>query len=271
MEWVSVDDFSNDCCITKEKIEQIGKNAVFPFRAIFLDENHYGAKSTYTGSMAANGVYSIILDQDDLLTENALDIFMDIIKKYDGNVNFAGVCGRCALKSTRELIGSRVSWSEKLTNELYLRHIEKVRGELLQCTKTKILSQFFEGMKPGYTNGWAWSRIARQYSYVYINSAVRLYDTLNPDSHSNSIKVNHLAAQFDQLSEYIFSNIDYLKHDKWSCYIYLVHWIRFAIHLNRNNFQFIRNVPSAIRYLYFIAYPISFLKYKHDIINGRVG
>ena len=221
------------------------------------------------GATNATGEYSIILDQDDMLADNALEIFATYIYDYNSLQNFAGVCGRC-IDLEGKLIGTQFRWQEKLSNEPQIRYIEKIRGEMFQCTKTKLLAEYFYGMKPGYANGWAWSRIAKQYQFLYTNKIVRVYDTENPESTSNLKKLIYLDAQFEQLSEYIVDNADYLFRDKFSCIRMLIQWARTGLHLSKSYSELLKMVPRNIKTLFFLSFPVSYIKVKRDRVIGAI-
>jgi glycosyltransferase involved in cell wall biosynthesis len=268
-EWIIVDDFSNDNGETRAVIEKLQQESTFPIQAFYLKENFYGSQSTYTGATHAKGEYTIILDQDDMLADNALEIFSTYISAYESSPNFAGVCGRC-IRPSGEVIGTPTRWQEKLSNELEIRHIDKVRGEMFQCTKTKLVAEYFYGMKPGYTNGWAWSRIAKQYQFLYTNKIVRLYDTENPESTSNLKKLIYLDAQFEQSSEYIVGNANYLLSDKLAGIRMLIQWARVGLHLNKSYAELLKMVPSNIKALFFPAFVVSYIKVRRDRMIGSI-
>jgi glycosyltransferase involved in cell wall biosynthesis len=270
LEWIIVDDFSNDNGATQAVIEKIKSESPFPINAIYLEKNHYGARSAYTGAIHAKGEYSIILDQDDMLADDALEIFSAYISNYQSLHNFAGVCGRCVSPDGR-LIGTPFRWEEKLSNELRIRYIEKIRGEMFQCTKTKLIAEYFYGMKPGYTNGWAWSRIAKNYEYLYTNKIVRIYNTANPESMSNLKRLVHLDAQFEQSTEFLVGNADdYLVHDQTSCIRMLIQWARVGLHLNKKYTELSETLPRSIRGLFRLAFPVALIKAKRDRMIGAI-
>lgn len=268
-EWIIVDDFSNDNGETQAAIEKIQSESTFPINAIYLEKNHYAASSAYTGTIHAKGEYSIILDQDDMLADDALEIFSAYISSYQSLQNFAGVCGRCVGPDGR-LIGTPFNWQEKLSNELNIRHIEKIRGEMFQCTKTKLIAEYFYGMKPGYTNGWAWSRIAKNYQFLYTNKIVRIYDTANPESTSNLKRLVHLDAQFEQSSEFLVVNADYLVHDQIVGIRMLIQWARVGLHLNKKYAELLKILPRSIRGLFRLAFPVALIKARHDRMIGAI-
>lgn len=269
-EWIIVDDFSNDNGETQAVIETIQNVATFPVCSIFLSKNNYGALSAYTGAIHAHGKYTIILDQDDMLSDDALKIFSNYISRYGEEQNFAGVCGRC-VGPDGSLIGTPFSWKEQLSNEHKIRHIEKIRGEMFQCTKTALIVQYFNGMKPGYTNGWAWNRIAKNYQYLYTNKIVRIYDTSNPESTSNLKKLIYLDAQFEQLSEFLVGNADYLVMDRTACIRMLTQWARVGNHINKNYFDLLEILPAPIfRGWFLLAFLLAMIKVKRDRTIGSI-
>jgi glycosyltransferase involved in cell wall biosynthesis len=212
-EWILVDDCSDDNGASRAEMEKI-KNSHAPFivKTFYLTENYYAAMCTYSGSLAAEGEYIIILDQDDLLSPDGLNIFDKYITKYSNKEGFVGVCGRC-LDARGEFIGDLFKENEVYSNELYVRHVLRIRGEMFQCTKTEVIRKYFKGMLPGFTNGWAWSRISLDYSWLYTNEVVRCYDTQNPESFTNSpfryYSYNVCKARLIELNtmkNYIFSN-----------------------------------------------------------------
>lgn len=269
-EWIIVDDFSNDEGKTKSVIQRIEKESPFPVKTIYLDKNHYGSLSAYTGAINAKGSYIIILDQDDMLTDDALEIFADGIIRHENVANFAGVCGRC-INLDGKLIGQPFPWPEKLTNELHVRHIYKIRGEMFQCTKKQLIIEYFKGMKPGYTNGWAWNRIARQYDYLYTSKLVRIYDTVNPSSTSNMKRMIYLDAQFESLSQYLSDNFDFLKNDPIFAARLLLQWTRVGIHVKKPiNELLLGHLGKKYRQMILPIIPVAYIKVIRDRLIGNV-
>jgi glycosyltransferase involved in cell wall biosynthesis len=268
-EWILVDDFSNDNGQTVQAIEKIVETAPFPAKAIFLEKNYYAARSVREAAKVASGEYVIILDQDDFLSAQAFAVFSGLLDKYAGIENFAGVCGRCT-DLDGELIGTPFKWKERLSNELEVRHIYKIRGELYQCTRKELVEQYCCDMKPGYTNGYVWARIARRHQYVYTSEVVRIYNTANPDSHSNSKLIKHVENVFEFYSYYIKSNVDYLRKDLRSYLILLLHCLRYAQHSRIEQQAFTRDMPADMKLLATLLYPAGAYLAKRDLRKGRI-
>lgn len=210
-EWILIDDCSKDN--SRAEVEKIkNSNHSFPVKTIFLDKNHYGSMSTYTASGVAEGDYIIILDADDFLSENCLLIFHQLIEKYQHNKDFVGVCGRC-VDFNGNFIGTPFEQDELYSNELYVRHVLKIKGEMFQCTKREIAHDYFNGMLPGFTNGWAWSRISQNYSWVYTNQVVRRYFTENYSSVSHSPVVRYMYNRVLMDLKYMSTMRKYIRYD----------------------------------------------------------
>lgn len=272
-EWIIVDDFSNDSGKTGMVMEDIKAKAAFPVSLIFLEKNYYGSRSTYEAASIACGEYGVILDQDDMLKPDALEIFIKYIDIYESHADFAGVCGRCE-NLRGEFIGTPLENDAYYSNELVVRRIDRVLGEMFQCTKVILLLEYFRDMKPGYTNGWAWIKMAKKYSFLYVNSVVRIYDTENSYSHTNTIsatrKIKYLRSRFEQVFDEILDSIEYLKRDKTRLVSLSSDLIRYGLHLQVSPSDIAMKLPLYVMPFLMLTFPISLLKYLNDIRENRV-
>jgi glycosyltransferase involved in cell wall biosynthesis len=267
-EWIMVDDFSDDDDRTAGLMRQYRAQARFPVKAIFLEQNHYGVRCVPEGLRVAAGDHAIVLDQDDLLAPDALATFSRLLDKYRDAPDLAGVCGRC-VDMKGKLIGTPFKWKDRLSNELDIRHLHKIRGELCQCTRTDLLREFYRDLKPGYTNGHVWTRLARHYRYVYTSEVVRIYDTGNPDSHSNSSTVRYLRNGLEAYLYYINTNADYLRRDWRSCALLMLHASRFARHLGTDFATLTTDMRPEMKLLATLLQPAAALLAAHDCWRGK--
>lgn len=268
-EWILVDDYSNDGGETEALIRTLQEKSPFPTQSAFLDRNYYGAKSAYTGARLATGKYLIILDQDDLLTTDALRIFLRLINEYENETDFAGICGRCR-DMQGHTIGTPFVWNEKLANELEIRHRHRIRGELFQCTKRELIEEYFADFEPGYTNGYVWTRMARKYRYLYTNEIVRIYDTQNPQSMTHAPKLKYLDANIFQYGYYLNTNWDYLRNDPVFFARYLLQYLRLCIHNRISLREISGGLLQPMVAVALIIYPLAYLRTVVDRRKGRV-
>lgn len=269
MEWIIVDDFSNDDGSTRREIDSIIAESPLSIIPIYLDENCYGSKSTESGAAAASGQYVLILDQDDQLTDDALDVFSRLIASYEKSTDVAGVCARC-INQHGDLIGTPFSWDVRLAREPEVRHGNRIRGELFQCTRIDIIRSYFKDMVPGYTNGWVWNRISKDYSYVYASDVVRIYDMGNPSSVSNLKRIKYIEAQFKQSTEYLSDNVRWLKKDKLFLLRMLLQWERIGIHRGSGFVRLCSLLPASFLPYITIVYPFALFKAKRDVVRGAL-
>lgn len=190
-EWILIDDCSPDDGKTRALIMQLAEKAPFTVKYKFLEENHFGSRSTYEASLIASGEYACILDHDDQLMPDALYIVSGLLKQYSAD-NIAGVCGRC-LNENNKIIGNLFNNDVVISNEGSVRFKLNIKGEMLQFTRVELLKIYFSEMKPGYTNGYCWARISESYNYIYTNQILRIYDTAYEGSYSNnkSIRISY--------------------------------------------------------------------------------
>lgn len=268
-EWILVDDYSNDDNQTVSLIKELCRVAPFPTRTVFLEKNYVGSKSAFLGANIAGGEYVLILDQDDMLTKDALQVFKDLIERYRSVQNVVGVCGRC-IDIKGQFIGTPMKWDEIISNELEIRHVHKIRGEMWQCTKREVVQKYFSDFVPGVANGFAWTRIARNFQYVYTNKTVRVYDTDNPLALSKTRKLKYVDVQVDMLRYYLVHNHDYLRHDWFMLIKYLRQYIRFASHMGISVKLAISRLPVEQRYLAFAVMPLGKLRAAVDRRQRRV-
>jgi len=264
-EWILIDDYSNDNNQTISLIKELCEIATFPTKTVFLEKNYYGSQSTFTGANIAEGLYIIILDQDDMLVKNGLQVFKNLIDKYEYDENIVGVCGRC-IDMNDQLIGTSMKFEEKISNELEIRHIYKIHGEMFQCTKREVILEYFSDFLPGYTNGYAWMRIARKFQYVYTNKIVRRYDTINPLSYTNSKEIKYINALIDMLRYSLVNNYDYLKYDKYQLFRKIMQYGRFSFHNGVSVKKVISTLLVEQRYLVIAIMPFSLLRYWIDLM-----
>lgn len=267
VQWVIIDDYSDDDGESRSAIlAQIrkGKIDVVP---VFLSKNYGGSLSISEGAKIAKAPYCLILDQDDLLAKNALSVCASVIEKYSNFAGFAGLCGRC-IGPTGKLIGSQLGDYEIYASEAEIRHEYKLRGEMFQCSKTSVLRDYFLYQRPGFTNGYIWNKVAKDHKYLYTSKILRIYDTGNPDSFSNSKKIRFHDEQREQIAEYLSSNINLLlRHDFGFLVSQCLHFGRLSCHVR--NLKFYKALPRSARLVSLIVFPLAVIRAFKDKVDGR--
>lgn len=268
-EWIMVDDFSDDAGKTSSTMKIISHQKILDVKCIFLTQNYYGSKSVSEGLKIASGEYVIILDQDDTVPGDVFFIFEKYIKKYSENADFAGVCGRC-VNSNGEIIGRPFEKNETYANELVIRHVNRHRGEMFQCTKASILKKYFHEMRPGFTNGYVWARISQKYSFVYVNEVVRFYNTQNVNSQTNQRKILFVGNVYRQMFEYLNNNLSYLLSDPLQLLRFSIHCMRYKYHSIFCGQKELSTNSFLLKVIFAISTPIAYFIVKIDRRRNRV-
>jgi glycosyltransferase involved in cell wall biosynthesis len=262
-EWILVDDASNDNGLTKTLIEKIITEAPFRIKTYFLEINHFGSKSVFTGCSIAEGKYVAVLDHDDQLTSGALLVVKKYIDTYCDDDRVAGVCGRCVNESGL-LIGKKFKSDFFLANEGEVRFKQGITNELFQFSKLEIVKPIFQLLKPGYTNGFVWAKVSEQFQYVYINDVLRVYDTALPTSYSNTkgMLIKYPEAKAEALRETILSYRPHLILNVAYGSRTIGSYLRHTYNNDMSLLKAVRGFDMALKVWCFILYPASIMKAK---------
>lgn len=136
-EWLIIDDGSTD--ETSSLIDNFKKEAKFKIN-YYYKEN--GGKHTAQNLALekCNTKYFLILDSDDILSENAILILNKKIQEIDNDDEISGIIGNKAFKNGK-IIGKKMPKVNKLSGlELYQKH--KFNGETLRLYKTEIIKKY---------------------------------------------------------------------------------------------------------------------------------
>lgn len=178
-EWVVIDDGSTDG--TQEKVLAWQKESPFP---IVYERKENGGKhrALNVGSRLAKAEYTLILDSDDSLTENAVATvkgWIEEIKDLDG---FAGVAGLKGYKGRNQAVGGTCGDKKFIDATNLERKKYKLMGDKAEVYKTELLRKYpfpeFEGEK-FIREGAVWDRIAKDgYKIRWYNEIIYECDYL---------------------------------------------------------------------------------------------
>src|SRR5574338_863186 len=178
VEWVVVDDGSNDNTAALIREWQSNPETWFPIR-YFWQENQHKKVAFNHGAEVARGQLFLCADSDDRFPENALERFAlhwNAIPEAERE-RFAGISGLCVYEDGR-LVGDRFPCAEWIDSDfLEIRYRYRVSGEKWGFAKTELhrLFKFPEDVPGHVPENVVWSRIASQYKIRFINEVVRVY------------------------------------------------------------------------------------------------
>ena len=137
-EWLIVDDGSTDG--TKEKVEQFLCEKKLDIKYYFKENG--GKQRAYNfATEKANGELFICLDSDDKYVENGLETILKYWKKYEKNIDIAGM-GYLSTYPNGEVIGSSFPEKEMISTQFKIYNKYRVKGDKGLMFRTEIIKKY---------------------------------------------------------------------------------------------------------------------------------
>ena len=169
-----IDDGSSDN--TKEVVEEYTNqhqlNNKFHY---YYKENGGKHTALNVGIEKASGVFFLILDSDDWLSNNALEIIHSHCKQIENDNNFNGVIGRSINASTNSIIGDRFDDDYKVTSYFEYHFVLPFKMFITDCmeaNKTEILKKYRYPEPDGtkfVNEAWLFDQIGVKYKMIATN------------------------------------------------------------------------------------------------------
>lgn len=228
-EWILVDDFSSDENKTRELIMDIKHRARFKIKYYFLEKNYFASRSIMTACKLSIGKYIVNLDHDDQFLPDTLRIAKEYIDKFCNADRIAGICGRCI-----DLHGNMLG--KPFAKNCFEEHMGSVvfkmkSPELIHFSKREVIEKIAFLMKPGYTYGFIWAEISKNYNYIYTNEILRIYDTELETSYTNKPKsfLKYPHNRVEALKHFLICYRNFLKYDVVLSVKTYLSYIRFCL------------------------------------------
>jgi glycosyltransferase involved in cell wall biosynthesis len=176
LEVVIVDDGSTDN--TAELVRSWQANNPFTVKYIY-QENQGKSAAHNTMLKYASGELTVLLDSDDLLTEDALITLRRYWEKASKISDCAGIESLCADLGNHEILGTPYPQDGILASYLELRHRHSIKGDKLNAVKTSVLKRFPFPRFPGEKHippSTVWNRIAHHYRFMHLNQVLKLVE-----------------------------------------------------------------------------------------------
>ena len=181
-EWLVVDDGSTDD--TRERVTQWSREAWFPVR--YFHQPNAGKHVAFNRAVReARGDLFLVADSDDAFLPHALERFRYHWLAIPGERRecFTGVAALC-LDVHGRVVGDRFPVSPLDADSLAVRYHYRVGGEKWGFHRTDVLRRFPFPEVPGerfVPESVVWHRIARHYRTRFVNEALRIYYTDQPN------------------------------------------------------------------------------------------
>ena len=177
-EWLVIDDGSTDN--TREELEKLQSRTDRSFAMEFYLKPNGGKHTALNYAFPyIKGELSLILDSDDLLTEDAVETVLSVWQKYK---NDDKICGLSFLrgKTADEALASFPE-EEFRSNHIDFRINKNIEGDCCEVVRSDILKKYpfpvFEGERFVGENV-LWVNIALEYDTVYVRKVLYLCEYL---------------------------------------------------------------------------------------------
>ena len=183
-EYIIIDDGSTET--VDDIVEDLMETADFP--VMFIKKENGGVHTARNkGYEYGRGEFVLCCDSDDEITEDSLQIFLDIWETIPTECRneYWEIVARC-----RDQHGKGVGWKFPANiNDLNKEEAEKIRDELhAECSCMRVLSILKKDPFPEpkgvtfMTENVLWKKLGKRYKSFYINDEVRIYHTETENS-----------------------------------------------------------------------------------------
>lgn len=214
-EWIVVDDGSTDGVY--ELLEEYKSKA--DFKVVLLKQENKGKHSAWNRAVElAKGELFLPADSDDSFVPTTLERFIyhwTVSITDENRHKFSGINVLCKDPETGKIVGNSFPENLLVSNNLDLFYRHKVRGEKWGCIRTDVLRERpNKEVKGSYlSESWIWFYIARKYSVLCVNEALRNYYTDHEICLSKP-KMNDIIrskeSRYTYLSWHLSANKDYI-------------------------------------------------------------
>lgn len=212
------------------------------------------------GVQEAKGELFFIVDSDDSLTPDAIEWIHNESKNIVDD-RFAGLSG-LRIHPNGNKIGGGDKFGIIETDAISIRDKYKVRGDLAEIYKTKVLKNYpfpdIEGEK-FCSEGLVWGRIAERYIMRYVYHGIYVCEYL-----SNGLTDNSIKNRFNSPNYAMLAYSEMARHPKSSVKNRIKHKINFWIYSKKSSKNFSEKL-KMIGLSSIIYYPLALLirlKYK---------
>lgn len=206
-EWIIVNDGS--CDDTELKVNRYIAEKKIDIKYIF-QENSGKHIAQNKALDIAKGILFLPLDSDDTIVPDALEPLWKTWSGIDENEIqlYSGIGVHC-MNTNGEIVGDL--WPEDyfVSNDLEINFKYKIHGEKWGAIRTDIMRQYLNPKVKGhyFSESTVWFRIAQKYKKIYINKALRIYE-----SHNDSITKRKTSTTIDENAEAkLYANLIYIN------------------------------------------------------------
>lgn len=139
-----------------------------------------------TGIDNAAGIFFMILDSDDWLSDNALEMLYALCEKIKDNEKYSGVLCRCVNSATGKMMGDVIPKEYESLSYIDMHFELRVKGidlgDCCECNKTSILKNYRFPEEPGMKfvpEAWLFDQIGVNYLLLTTNTCGKICEYQN--------------------------------------------------------------------------------------------
>lgn len=189
-EWLIIDDGSVDN--TKELINGFIEENKINIR-YFLKKNGGKHTAVNEGVKLAKGYYTIILDSDDFLTDDAIEKINYYWEKYNNNKKIACL-SFLKIYSDKRSVSKPYIGTEVISNDIDFKYNKGVTGDMSEVYRTSILKKYpfpvFDDER-FLSEAIVWNKIAFKYDTVFINKGIYVCEYLEDGLSYSCLKLRY--------------------------------------------------------------------------------
>lgn len=271
-EWIIVDDGSTDN--TQKLVLKWQEEADFKIRYFFQENSGMHVARNRALEVADGELFSKV-DADDRFLENALDVFYNTWQEIRHKERYSGIACPALDSRTGQIIGKKFPKEIFDSNDLEVKYIYKLTGDMWGTCRTKVLKEFpfpeIKGQKY-FLLSYVWNQVAKKYIHRYINIPLLVYYRDTPNSLSKVSKnFRYPLTHYEALLLEINITYEYLLYDKKLLAWKFINLARFNIHSNISMFDALKRLNSKTKKIMFVCiFPLSIIYAIRDRLKGRL-
>lgn len=172
-EWIIIDDGSEDN--TKYVVKSLINECKNKFKITYIYKQNGGKHTALNKAFGiASGELTLILDSDDILTEDAVETIRYVWSK-NKNINNLSILSFLRKSSNGKVIGDSFPEDNLISNHIEFITNKDIKGDKCEVIETKIIKEYRFSEFPGEKfigESTMWTKLAKKYDTLYVNKPI---------------------------------------------------------------------------------------------------
>lgn len=256
-EWIIGDDGSTDD--SEELVQSFIKENKISIQ--YFKQLNQGKHVAFNkGVSVAKGELFFFVDSDDTITIDAIEFLKKEFEKIENDESFAGISGTRIYKNG-DRIGGNLKFEFIDTTTLYFRFKIRVKGDMAEAYKTKVLKQYpfpYIENEKFCPEAYVWNQVAQKYKLRFYNKGIYVCEYLPDGLTSKIIKIRMESPITSQL---YYSDLFGMKIPFWEKIKAAINFWRFTFCSPKTFFSSLRMISP----LTLPVIPIAYFMHLRDL------